>query len=218
MSMSRIFSAVCTLLLLAAFTPSTTRADTVFITSGTLTVTGFQGGLRFTLFGNNFFASGGGERGASGPQIACTVCTSGSFVTVFGNFLGSSLGGGTIIFNGVDHSGGFAGAFMLTGPPIEIPFSLSNISVTSPFVFSGRLISCPQDCFLGPQVFSVDMIGGGTATIDLLFSGLTPNGNAIFTFQKVTYNFEVPEPASLLLLGGGLALLGAIFRRRIRRK
>jgi hypothetical protein len=216
--MSRIFSVVCTLLLVAAFTPSTTRADTVFITSGTLTVTGPQGGPNFILFGNNFFAVGGGERGASGPQITCSACTSGSFVTVFGNFVGSSLGGGAIIFNGVDHSGGFAGAFSLTGPPLEIPFSLSNISVTSPFVFSGRLISCPQDCFVGPQVFSVDLIGGGAATIDLLFSGLTSNGKAIFTFQKVTYNFEVPEPASLLLLGGGLALLGAMLRRRTRRK
>lgn len=211
--MSRIFSAVCTLLLVAAFTPSTTRADPVFITSGTLTVTGPQGGPEFTLFGNNFLASGGGERGASSPQITCSFCTSGSFVSVFGNFVGSSLGGGTLIFNGVNHSGGFAGAFMLTGPLIEIPFSLSSISVTSPFVFSGRLLSCPQDCFLGPVVFSVDMIGGGTATIDLLFSGLTSNGKAIFTFQKVTYNFEVPEPASILLLGIGVVIFGAKFRR-----
>jgi hypothetical protein len=216
--MSRIFCAVCTLLLVAAFTPSTTRADTVLITRGTLSVTGPLGGPSFALFGNNFFASGGGERGASAPQITCSVCTSGSFVSVFGNFIGSSLGGGTIIFNGVDHSGGFAGAFMLTGPPIEIPFSLSNISVVSPFTFSGRLISCPRDCFVGPQVFSVDMIGGGTATIDLLFSGLTSNGKAIFTFQKVTYNFEVPEPTSILLLGAGLAVLGAKFRRRTRRE
>ena len=211
--MSR-FYLLATLLLLVAFAPSTANADPVVITSGTLTVTGFVGGPRFNLSGDNFFASGGGERGASNPQVGCTPCTSGSFVSVGGNFSGSSLGGGTLIVNGVDHSGGFAGAFTLTGPPILVPFSLSNMTITGPFSFSGTLISCPQDCFLGPQVFSVSLIGAGTASIDLLFSGLTANGTPIFSFEKVTYNFEVPEPASILLLGGGLVALGARFRRR----
>lgn len=214
--MSRFF-ALFTLFVIVSFAPATANADPLIITSGTLTVEGFFGGPDFTFFGNNFFASGGGERGASGPQVGCTPCTSGSLVSVGGIFAGSSLGGGTLIVDGVDHSGGFGGVFTLTGPPILVPFSLSNMTITGPFVFSGTLNSCPQDCFIGPVVFSVSLIGSGTASIDLTFSGLTGNGTPIFTFQKVTYNFEVPEPTSILLLGGGLAALYAGTKRRRRR-
>jgi PEP-CTERM motif-containing protein len=214
--MSRNLFALTTLLLVTALSPSTARADPIFITSGTLTVTGAFGGPHFTLSGDNFFASGGGEKGASSPQTSCFVCTTGSFITVNGVFLGSSLGGGLSIINGVERSGGFAGSFILTGPPVEIPFSLSNLTITSPFVFSGTLIGCPQDCALGPTIFSVTLIGGGTASVDLIFSGLF-NGKPGFAFSKVTYNFEVPEPTAILLLGGGLLALGAKVRKTMRR-
>ena len=205
---SRIVSVAGTLLLILVFTPSTSRADPIFITSGTLTVTGTVGGPRFSLSGDNFFASGGGERGASNPQTACRPCLSGQFITVTSNFIGSSLEGGFSIINGVERSGGFAGAFMFTGPPIEIPFSLSNLTLTSPFNFSGSLIGCPQSCVVGPTIFSVTLTGSGIATIDLSFSGLI-GGVPSFTFQRVTFNFDVPEPISLILLSGGLAALAA---------
>ncbi len=213
--MSKLFSALCTLLLVVVFTPSTAHADTFLITSGTLTVTGTGGGPRFVLFGDNFFASGGGERGASSLQVLCQVCRSGSLINVNAIFAGSSLEGGISIINGVERSGGFAGVFMLTGPPIEVPFSLSHLTITSPFTFSGTLIGCPGSCVIGPSVFSVNLIGSGTATIDLIFSGLF-GGLPGFTFEKVTYNFDVPEPASILLLGGALAALSARLRYRRR--
>ena len=200
--MPKIFSALCTILLVVAFTATKTHADPIVITGGSLTVTGLSGGPSFSLFGDNFATSGVGDRGALGLQ-ARAVFTSGSVVDVSANFVGSSL---------EPH----AGFFMFTGPPIIVPFSLTTLTITSPFEFSGRLLTCPQSCFLGPVISSVDLVGSGNATFTLLFSGLTSNGTPIFTFQSITYNFEVPEPASLLLLGGGLAALSAALRRRSR--
>lgn len=215
--MSKFFSSLCTLLLIVVFTPSKAHADTFVITGGTLTVTGAVGGPVFDLSGNNFFVSGrGGERGASAPQVSCLPCTPGKLITVGGIFAGSSLGFGASTFDGVDYGAGHGGVFEIQGPQIEVPFSLSNFSITSPFTFSGHLRVCPQDCFFGPVVFSADLIGSGTATIDLIVGIL--NEKPIYTFQKVTYNFEVPEPASILLLGGGLAALGARLRHRGRRR
>ena len=116
-------------------------------------------------------------------------------------FCGSSLGD--------NHSG----TFTFTGPAITVPFSLTNLTLTSPFVFSGTLLTCPQSCFFGPVVSSFSLVGGGNATFQLI-AGTTPDGTPIFTFRTITYNFEVPEPSSILLLGGGLAALGATLRRK----
>ena len=200
--MSKIFTTLCATLLFVAFTPAKTHADPIVITGGSLTVTGLIGGPRFTLVGENFSAGGGGERGALGLQSRA-VFTSGTVVDVGATFAGSSL----------EPHGGF---FTFTGPPIVIPFSLTTMTITSPFQFSGNLVTCPGSCFFGPVISRVDLVGSGTATFTVLFSGLNSIGTPIFTFQSITYNFEVPEPASVLLLGGGLAALGAALRRRRR--
>lgn len=199
--MFRISSALCTLLLLVAFTPSTTHADPILITSGTLTVTGLGGGPVYSLRGDNF-ASGGssGEKGAVSVQIQCFPCSAGRVINVFATFAGSGLG--------TNH----AGVFTFTGPPITVPFSLTNLTLTSPFQFSGNLITCRDNCFNTPAISNFSLVGGGTATIELI-GGFTPNGTRIFTFRSITYNFEVPEPTSILLLGGGLAALAARLRR-----
>lgn len=199
--MFRISSALCTLLLLVAFTPSTTHADPIFITSGTLTVTGLGGGPVYSLRGDNF-ASGGssGEKGAVSVQIQCFPCSAGQVINVFATFAGSGLG--------TNH----AGVFTFTGPPITVPFSLTNLTLTSPFQFSGSLITCRDNCFITPAISNFSLVGGGTATIELI-GGFTPIGTRVFTFRSITYNFEVPEPTSILLLGGGLAALAARLRR-----
>ena len=201
--MTRLFPALCALLLIVVFTPSTTQADPVFITGGSLTVTGVGGGPSYSIVGNNFSASGVGERGSVGLQTGFLVSSPGSVINVNAFFAGSSLG--------ENH----AGSFTFTGPPITVPFSLTNLTLTSPFEFSGTLSTCPQSCFFGPVVSTFTVVGGGTATFELI-AGVTSSGARIFTFRTITYNFEVPEPTSILLLGGGLAALGSTLRHRYR--
>lgn len=202
--MFRISSVLCTLLLFVAFAPSTTHADPVLITSGSLTVTGLSGGPSYSLKGDNFSSGGtSGEKGAVALQNLCVPCSVGQVVNVSATFAGSGLG--------ANH----AGIFMFTGPPITIPFSLTDLTLTSPFQFSGTLITCQDNCFNTPAISNFSLVGSGTATFELI-SGLSPIGTRVFTFRSITYNFEVPEPTSILLLGGGLVVLAAILRRRYR--
>jgi hypothetical protein len=219
-SMGKIFSGLCTLLLFAAFTPSTTHADPIVITNGFVTITGLAGGPAYSLAGANFAViGGGGESGNSTPQRLCAPCRPGAVLNVDGHFVGFSLGGGSATLNGVVFPNvGFAGTFTFNGPPLIVPFSESNLTLTSPFTFAGHLLGCPLSCFSNPAVFSVDLVGSGVATLQLDFSGFDVQGNPLFSFRSIRYDFEVPEPASILLLGAGLAAYGVGLRGRWRPK
>jgi hypothetical protein len=212
--MSKILYVFATLLIIAALTPATATADPLVITSGTLTVAGLSGGPHYSFTGLNFVAFGGGEQGSSGPQMSCFPCTAGAAISVGGFFAGSSIRGGATI------DGTFfsivGGTFIISGPPIIVPNSTTNVTLTGPFTFSGDMHLCPSNCDINPPFFTVDIVGSGTLTLNLQVFTLQ-NGNRIFQFQNVTYNFQAPEPTpepmSILLLGGGLVGLAAKLRR-----
>ena len=215
----KIFSALSTLLLIVAFTPSAAKADPIVITSGFITLTGPLGAPIFSLVGDNFSVIGAGADLGNSALQHCP-CSSGDVLSVQGFFAGSTLGGGSAAINGVVFANvGFSGTFALAGPSFTLPFSTSPIvTITSPFTFTGHLLGCPVTCFTNPHVFSVDLIGSGFATVELRFFGFFDNqGQAIYSLGKVTYQFEVPEPISITLLGGGLVALAAKLRLNRRR-
>ena len=212
--MSKILCLFATLLMMAALTPATATADPLVITSGTGSVTGLSGGPHFNFAGLNFSGGAGGEQGSSQPQMACFPCVSGATIGVGGFFGGSSVLG-SITIDGTLYSI-VGGTIILSGSPITVPNSTSNLTLTSPFTFSANLHVCPFPCGFQPTFTTVDVIGGGIATLNLQVFFL-PNGNPIFQFLSVTYNFQAPdlqtpEPMSILLLGGGLLGLAAKLR------
>ena len=211
--MSKILCLFATVLIMAALTPATATAYPLVITSGTGSVTGLSGGPVFNVTGLNFAASVGGSQGSSQPQ-SCFPCLSGATLGVGGFFGGSSVLGG-ITIDGTLYSV-VGGTITLSGSPVILPNSTSNLTLTSHFTFSAGLNVCPFPCGFQPTFSTVDVIGGGIATVNLQV-GFFPNGNPLFQFTSVTYDFQTPEPTpepmSILLLGGGLVGLAAQLRR-----
>jgi hypothetical protein len=77
-----------------------------------------------------------------------------------------------------------------------------------PFTFSGHLIAYASPDRLGPPVLDLILTGGGMARLSMALE------NGRYSFSSLDYHFNaepVPEPATLLLMGTGAAL---IWRRR----
>lgn len=212
--MSKILIVLCAFLMLT-LTPSV-KADPIVVTSGSLSVTGISGGPDFSLFGENFSVSGGGEQGSAQAQ-QCFPCMSGNVIGLNGFFAGSSLGGGTVTIDGMTFTNlVFAGTLVFTSSAV-IPAATTNVSITAPFTFAGDIRGCifnggPPDCSPGDAVFSTQLVGQGIATVQLNFIGVNASGKSLYTFNNVTYNFqsaEVPEPMTITLLAAGLMGLGA---------
>ena len=215
--MSRILAGLCTLILIVFFTPALTHADPLVVTGGSVTITGIMGGPLGGLSGDNFLIAGlGGGIGSFTPQ-QCFPCLPGSTLGVNGFFGGSTLGAGSANINGTLFTNiGWGGQMNFNAGSIIVPSVLENVTITIPFTFTATLIGCSVNCVNNPTLFTVQLVGSGIETLQLDFARLSSNGRPIFLFHSATFQFEeVPEPASILLLGGGLAVLTAKLRRRL---
>jgi hypothetical protein len=215
LQMSRVASLLSCVALICLGSVSTSAADPLTITAGTIWVTRpGDGPAVFTAVpGFSFVGLVDRFEGRVDPFTECSPCLPGSTISVGANLSGSALPG-FVTFGGTTYPTGLLdspAALMLefTGQAVVPASSRFPVLVSAPFTVAGQLLLTAG---VGSRI---PMVGSGIVSMVLRNSPFTGT-SSVWEADQVRYDFSesapppptpVPEPATLGTIALGLSML-----------
>jgi PEP-CTERM motif-containing protein len=219
----RIVLSAVAVIAVSVLSVQATSAEPIQITSGALNMGQLAGTMN--LAGDRGFTLTAGVDVIESnfqPWVKCTgsPCGPGTVIPLTAVFVGGGFFGGTVTLDGETFSNiGSASSLssaslQFSGSVVAPELSGSLATVSAPFLMQGTF-SHPAGVGL-PSIVEM-LFGQGTASVTL---GRVGGGSTGFpdtwAYRAAVYEFQsgapVPEPATLLLTGGGL--IGLVLRKR----